>query len=106
MTNLANLLTRVIVGDQRIKRRASDISETHNEVAAFRPRTPIVVVARADRAYRPDSNQQALSSTKGPAADSQLEVRALTIILTIVLPFLFAGLTALTWMAHQLSGPK
>jgi hypothetical protein len=85
---------------------APDISETHNDVAAFRPRTPLVVVARANRAYSPYSNRQALSSTKGPAADRQFEIRAMAIMLTIVLPFLFVGLIALVWMAHQVSLPK
>jgi hypothetical protein len=90
-----------------MKPRIPDNSETPAKFSAFQRATPMaVVLTHADRAYSPRPKQQALRDTKGPAADAQFEVRAMAIILTIVLPFLFAGLIALTWTAHQLSLPK
>jgi hypothetical protein len=84
-----------------------DNSETPAKFSAFQRSTPMaVVLARGDRAYIPRSNEKALRDTKGQTADGRLEVRAMAIILTVVLPFLFAGLIALAWTAHQLSLPK
>src|ERR1700732_2993806 len=67
----------------RMKPRTPDNSETPAKFSAFQRATPMaVVLTHADRAYSPRPKQQALRDTKGPAADTQFEVRAMAIILT------------------------